>query len=294
MAVQADQAAGLRRTGVPTAAGRREQQRITCLAVASGKGGVGKTFVAVNLALAFSQLRRKVLLVDADLGLANSDIALGVTPQHTLEEALFQGLDLREVVSPTAYPGVDLLAASSGTRQMVNLGEARVSSFIKELLRFAGGYEVLIFDCAAGIGNLVTAFVTAAPQTLVVANPYPTSIVDVYALIKVIHQEALDTEVSVVMNMVDDEEYAGRVMERLQAVVKNYLDINVQAIGNIPYSEGVAASLQRRKPLLAVAPDDPAARQLQLLARSILQKHAGAVELAKLNVPRLLQAMLKG
>ncbi|OGV69000.1 MAG: hypothetical protein A3K19_31120 [Lentisphaerae bacterium RIFOXYB12_FULL_65_16] len=286
-----DQAAGLR-LAARRATGH-DGKTVVCLAVASGKGGVGKTFLSVNLALAFRQFNRRVLLVDADLGLANTDIVLGVNPKYTLQDALFQGYELADVVVHTPY-GIDLLAASSGGREMVALGETRMGLFIDELLRFATQYDVLILDCAAGIGNSVTAFLAAAPLSLIVTTTQPTSIMDVYALIKVIRQENLGVDIALVPNMVADHAQAQRVLQRLTAAAETYLSTQLEVLPPIPFSDAVSRALYARRPLLAYEPDDAAARQVVLLARSILQKQKAATTLANLDIKGLIDGVLKG
>lgn len=265
-----DQAAVLRHSAPPPPAIR---QGLACLAVASGKGGVGKTFAAVNLAIACHRLKRRVLLVDADFGLANADIALGVTPEHDLQEALFNALPLDQVVVHTPH-GIDLLAAASGSRDMVALGAARLHLFAEELLRFAAGYDVLIFDCSAGIDTRVTVFLHLVPRVVVVTTPEPTSLVDIYALLKVIHQENFKGHVDVLLNMVEDEAEATRAMAKLRYVTDAYLKIEVGLLGWVPRSAAVQQAVHQRRPLLVLAPEDHAATRISLMAKRLLQKAA--------------------
>lgn len=294
MVVKQDQAASLRSTvnGTPGTGSAKVNRNIMCLAVASGKGGVGKTFVAVNLAVSFQKLNKKVLLVDADLGLANADIVLGVNPEFTLQDALFEGKSLAEVVVKTPY-GVDLLAASSGSREMVSLGSARLGLFIEELLQFAANYDVLIFDCSAGIDNHVTAFLAAAPQSVVVTTTQPTSLVDVYALIKVIHQENLGHSLGVVFNMVESEAHAERAMFKLRQVSQSYLNLNVKMLGWIPQSAAALRAVNARRPLVASEPDDPASGRVLQVARALLQKQNGSMPLKDMNWSGMLDRLLR-
>jgi flagellar biosynthesis protein FlhG len=260
--------------------------------VASGKGGVGKTLISVNLALAFQRLGKRVLLVDADLGLANADIVLGVHPEHTLEDALFRGLELEQVVADSPY-GVHLLAASSGARHMLALGEPRMRMFIDQLVEFAGRYDVLLFDCAAGINASVTAFIAAAPQTLLVATPQPTSLMDVYALMKVMHQGHLADRAGIVFNMLDDADRADHILQRLQDLSDTYLGLRLEYLGTVPRSDAVGRAIHARQPLLAYAEDDPASRRIADIAKAVLRRQTGSVRLGNLDARGLVRGILE-
>jgi len=290
-----DQAAGLRRysTNKGNAGSIPGKKAVCCLAVASGKGGVGKTFVSVNLAVALQRLGKQVLMVDADLGLANADIVFGVTPKYTLQDALFMGRSFDEVVCKTPY-GVHLLGASSGTKEMVSMGAARISMLINELLRFANNYDVLLFDCAAGIDQNVTAFLSAAPQAIIVATPQATSIMDAYALLKIIHQDKLTEQVGLIVNMSKQESQGQKVLETLTRVAHNYLsNCNVDLLGIVPQSAAVSQALQKRRPLLDFDEDDPAAVRIKEIAKSILQKRRGNTQLGEQQAAKLLNSLMK-
>ncbi|OGV56342.1 MAG: hypothetical protein A2X49_07215 [Lentisphaerae bacterium GWF2_52_8] len=267
------------------------KKAVCCMAVASGKGGVGKTFVAVNLAVSLGRLKKKVLLVDADLGLANADIVLGVHPEFSMQDALFKGKALQDVIVATPY-GVDLLAASSGSKEMVSLGAARMGMFIKDLQSFASGYDVLIFDCAAGIDSSVTAFLAASPQNIIVATAQPTSIMDVYALMKIIHQDKLSDNVSLLVNMVSSDEQGMRVANTLSAVAKRYLSHDLDLLGIIPESQNAVRAVHARKPLVAEYEDDPASERFRKVAKLLLQRQSASTRIGNLDAERLLQGFI--
>lgn len=285
-----DQAASLRKASQPPS-GFHSKKAVCCLAVASGKGGVGKTFISVNLAIAFSQMNKKVLLVDADLGLANADIIFGVTPKHSLQDAVFKGKDLKDVVISTNY-GVDLLAASSGSREMVSLGQARMGMLINNLIRFASEYDVLIFDCAAGIESNVMSFLSAAPQGVVVMTNQPTSMMDVYALIKLVHQEGSVMKLGLIVNMVDDDAQGRRIVATLSQVTQRFLSSSVNLLGIIPRSREVEMAIRTRKPLLISRGDDDVSRRLKEIAKSILQKRTAVTQMENLDGSKLMNGLL--
>jgi flagellar biosynthesis protein FlhG len=166
--------------------------------------------------------------------------------------------------------------------------------FIDELLRFATRYDVLVLDCAAGIGNSVTAFLAAAPLSLIVTTTQPTSIMDVYALIKVIRQENLGGEIALVPNMIGDAAQAQKALQRLVTAAKTYLATRLEVLAPIPFSDAVPRAVYARRPLLVAEPEDAAARQVSLLARGILQKRKASTVLENLDIRGLLDGMLKG
>lgn len=288
MPTAADQAASLRNARPRRLVGKKS---LVCIAIASGKGGVGKTFVAVNLATALARLNHRVLLVDGDLGLANADIVLGVNPEYTLQDAFFLGRDIADVVTRTPY-GVDLLAASSGSAEMVNMGGARVNSFVEGLIRFAAEYDVLLFDCASGIHASVMAFVGAAPRTIVVTTPQPTALMDAYALIKTIHQSDLAKDLSVVVNMAETDAQGEAVMRTLSQVVNNHLSMNLDLLGIIPATDLVPQAVRARQPVLAHAPESAPSRRVLEVAKRVIQKQQGRTRLDQLDAKGLVNGLL--
>ena len=285
-----DQAASLRQH-LAKKKSLKSKRAVCCIAVASGKGGVGKTFVSVNLAVAFAQLGKKVLLVDSDLGLANADIVLGVNPKFSLQDAIFKGKKLDEVVEKTPF-GIDLLAASSGSKEMVSLGQARMGMFINELISFAANYDVVLFDCAAGIDHNVTAFIAATPQSVIVANPQPTSLMDVYALIKLIHQDDLSSDIGIVVNLADSQEQGEGVVKALNKVAEAYLSKSIDLLGVVKQSPKVTKALHMRKPFIEAFKEDDVSYDLRGIAGRILKKHAGSNSLASLDGEKLMKGLL--
>ncbi len=265
-----DQAASLRNMQKNKSLNSMSRQGVCCIAVASGKGGVGKTFMSVNLAVAFAKLNKKVLLLDADLGLANADIILGVNSKWTIQDAIFKGMDLKSVVAKSEY-GVDLLSASSGSKEMMSLGSVRMNAFIKELIDFSTEYDILIFDCAAGIEASVMSFIAAAPQNIIVATPQPTSVMDVYALLKMIKQDNLTSKVSLIINQVDSDKQGAQVAETLNKVAKLHLSSEVKLQGIIPISKDVRSAIRQRKPFIEVYKDHIISERIRNIAKSILQ-----------------------
>jgi flagellar biosynthesis protein FlhG len=175
---------------------------------------------------------------------------------------------------------------------MVTLGAARMGIFIKKLISFAAEYDVLLFDCAAGIDKSVTSFISATPQSIIIATAQPTSIMDVYALLKIIHQDSLSENVSLVVNMVDFEGQGRKVADTLSMVSQKYLSRSMDLLSILPNSNNVKKALHMRKPLVSVFEDDPLAERIRRAARIILQRQKGMTKLENLKTEKLINGLM--
>ena len=288
MIVPQNQADGLRNLKVAPKS-LKNKKALRCMAIASGKGGVGKTFVSVNTAIALASLGNKVLLVDADLGLANVDILMGSNPEFTLQDVIFHGKPVKDVVYSTDY-GVDFIAASSGERDMLNIGNVRLSNVVNELLSFASEYDILLFDCGAGINNSVTSFIAAAPQTLIVMTMEPTSIMDAYALMKVARQEKLSDNINIVLNMVRSDEQGQKVFNNLTKISENYLYSSVNLLGMIPYTPAVHKATVKRQPLITLDENGEIAKRIKSIAGRIMGKQG--IPVSEFNTDAFIKGIM--
>ena len=268
-----DQAATLRNSAAPDPSPERVPSRLRCIAVGSGKGGVGKTMVSIGLACALSRWNYNVLIIDADLGLANVDLQIGVEPVYTLQDVVFGSCPVEEAVVATPY-GPDLLASSSGAPEMVNMGGARRDLLVNELMRFAGKYDFLIIDGAAGIGQSIISFFSAAPEVAVVVANEPTSIMDAYSLIKVLRQNPQPPALRLVLNMVRTLSEGEQLAARLNLITRKFLGIELPVAGVVPYDFAVGNAIRARKPISAYAPGSAPARCLEDVARFFVKQGA--------------------
>lgn len=242
--------------------------RLRCLAVGSGKGGVGKTMVSVNVGYCLARLGFRVLIVDADLGLANVDLQIGITPGFTLQDVLFGKCSMNQAVTRIVN-GPDVLAAASGAPEMADLGNARRQMFAEELVRFAARYDFLIIDVGAGIGRGVTDFLSAAPEVLVVVANEPTSIMDAYALIKTMIKSPSPPFMAAVINQVRSTEEGHLLATRINSITKRFLGIELPVAGIIPYDRAISDSIRARTPVVLHAPQSLPVLALQDMAQEL-------------------------
>lgn len=267
-----DQAEGLRNAGriegkafAGTPEGRLPTRTI---AVTSGKGGVGKTQVAANLAVSFAQRGHRVLVVDADMGLASLDLVLGVQPKADLLSVV-RGEAALEDILVQGPAGVELASGCPGRYEMANL-DARGRSLIWEALEtLADRYDLIIVDTAAGIGASSVSFASWAHEILVVATGDPSSIRDAYAMTKVLHRRAGVTRLELIANAVNDEAHGLEVHESIDVVVRRFLPVGLGYLGCLPRDEAVRTAVVAREPFVLRSPGAPASRALSFLVRQL-------------------------
>ena len=238
------------------------------IAVASGKGGVGKTAIAIALAHCFAGLGRKTLLFDADLGLANIDIQLGIMPQHHLTDALRGRCSLKECVVRAPQGAFDTIVGKSGSASFADLAQPSLQKLVEDLLLLARDYQTLIIDLGAGIDRTVRWLTVASDETLLVVNDEPTSLTDAYALVKIILRRNPDARLSVVVNMAESERRAEQAFESLQRTCRNFLNYDLRLKGIVRRDMNLVQAIRNREPLLTFAPHAPAAQDLAKLART--------------------------
>ncbi len=226
---------------------------VQVIAVTGGKGGVGKTNVSVNLALALADLGRRVMLLDADLGLANVDVLLGLTPKRTLADVIEGRCELRDVLL-LGPGGVRIVPAASGTQSMVHLSPMQHAGLIQAFSDISDNLDVLVVDTAAGIGDSVVSFVRAAQEVLLVVCDEPTSITDAYALIKLLNRDHGMTRFRVLANMAHSPQEGRNLFAKLTKVTDRFLDVALQYVGVIPYDESVRKAVQKQRAVYEAFP----------------------------------------
>lgn len=241
---------------------------VQVIAVTGGKGGVGKTNVSVNLSLALAELGRRVLLMDADLGLANVDVLLGLTPKRTLADVVSGDCELRDVL--IAGPGgIRIVPATSGTQSMVQLTPLQHAGLIQAFSDLGENLDVLIIDTAAGIGDGVVSFLRAAQEVLVVVCDEPTSITDAYALIKLLNRDYGVSRFRVLANMAHSPQEGRSLFAKLSKVTDRFLDVALQYVGAIPYDESVRKAVQKQRAVYEAFPRSKSAQAFKAVAQRV-------------------------
>jgi len=288
-----DQAAQLRKmkvkaemTGVaPSEYKAVEKQRnsgIRVLAVTSGKGGVGKTHVSANLAYSLARLGKRVLVFDADMGLANIDIILGLTPRYNLHHVL-QGKKTLQEVLITGPGDIGILPAASGIKELADLTRGQKMTLIEELDNLDERYDYMIIDTAAGITGNVLYFNMAAKEIVVVVSPEPTSITDAYALIKILYQSHAEKRIMLLVNMARSYQEARDVYRRVGSATEHFLDLTIEYLGYVMYDEKVADAARLQKALVEAYPGARASQCLMGIARKLSREPAGRYNIGSMK-----------
>jgi len=247
-----------------------DQKGIRVIAVTSGKGGVGKSNVVSNLAIAMSMLGKKVLVIDADLGLGNLDVLLGLSPTYNLNHVLNGEKSLSEILID-GPAGIKIIPAGSGVQEFTSLGQHEKLMLLDELDMLDEQFDIMIVDTEAGISENVTYFTVAAQEIIVVVTPEPTSITDVYALIKLLATRYSEHHFKVLVNMAKDSEDALEVFRKLANVAGRFLDISLDYLGCVVKDEKVIEAVKRQKAVSELFPESEAATCFTTLAKRVIE-----------------------
>ncbi len=246
----------------------KQPKPVKVIAVTSGKGGVGKTNISVNLGISLSDMGHKVAILDADMGLANVDILLGLHPKYNLSHVLAGEKTLSEIMIE-GPSGLKIVPASSGIQKMSELGTAEQAGIIRAFSDIGDDIEVLIVDAAAGISGSVVNFARACQEVLVVVCDEPTSLTDAYAFIKLLNRDYGLSRFNVVTNMVDDQQQGRELFEKLLKVTDRYLDVAISFTGAIPRDENLRKAVRKQQAVTKIYPGSPASMAFKNLARKV-------------------------
>lgn len=238
------------------------------ITVTSGKGGVGKSSVSVNLALWLRRLGKRVVILDADFGLANIEVMLGIRPKYNLADLMFKGKSLNDIITE-GPEGIGFISGGSGIAELTNLTSNQVVCLVQKLCELDQIADIIIIDTGAGISDNVLEFVAASEEVLLVTTPEPTSITDAYALLKTLNNKHVDSDkmtVKMIANKVSSEEKGEELCNKLNIVVKRFLDLNLEFLGAVTMDMAVTKAVMQQKPFSMIYPNSPASKSIHEIA----------------------------
>lgn len=237
-------------------------------AITSGKGGVGKTAVVANTATAMAKAGKKVLILDADLGLANIDVVFGIAPRFNLNHFFAGDQDLSSIIIEGPH-GIKILPAGSGVQNFTRLSSSQKLKLLDGLDHMHNDFEYVLIDTEAGISENVTYFNTAAQEILVVTTPDPTAITDAYALMKLLSTQYHEKRFNLVVNQIQHENEALDVYRKLTMVSNRYLDISIDFLGSIPADRQMTEAIRKQKVIVDLYPSSKISAAFKNLASTI-------------------------
>jgi flagellar biosynthesis protein FlhG len=242
------------------------QKNTLSVSILSGKGGVGKTNIALNVAYALHNMHYSCMLMDCDMGLANLDVLLGIAPERNLEDLLESGIAPEDVLFSLEENGFDFLPAASGVPELVEWDWDLQAILFQKLNKYFSNYDFLILDLGAGINTTVTSLAAMTRVKCVVISPEPTSLTDGYALIKVLHHQKQVQRIFIIVNMVKSRQEGEQCFKRMQAACEKFLGIQIQLLSIILQDQAVAQAISQQTPLSKYSPNSRAYKDIQSLA----------------------------
>jgi len=246
-------------------------ENLRILAVTSGKGGVGKSNFSVNLAVQMTRAGKRVVVVDADFGLANVEVLLGVSPKHSFNDVLAGTVSLEDALT-TGPEGVRFLSGGSGLTALADVTDAQMAVLITGFLQLADLADIVIIDTGGGMSKTVTNFLKASDETIVITTPDPTSVTDAYAIIKTLFTDnPRPPLLKVVVNRVESQQEGQEVFKRLSRVCHRFLDLKLVNLGTIPQDKHLAKAVKSQEPVTLMYPNAPSSQSIGAIGQRLLQ-----------------------
>jgi len=264
------------------------EKKARVITVTSGKGGVGKTNITVNLALALSRMGLKVAILDVDFGLANIDVLLGIVPKYTLLDLIHEEKSIFEVLTD-GPDNIKFLSGGSGVEELIRLDRKKLRKFINNIGLLDKLFDVIIIDTGAGLSQNVMSFIMAADEVLLVTTPEPTAITDAYALVKMVSRQDRKKKINILVNKAESIKEANDIANKLCVVSEKFLSFKLLKLGYILYDENVTKSVKIQKPFSMVNPKCQAAKNITEIAEKLfLDKPRDETDGAKGFISKLL------
>ncbi len=230
-----------------------QKKQMKIVTVTSGKGGVGKSSLALNIGIALNRLGRRALIIDTDFGFSNIDVMLGVRTQYDLTDVIAGHKEIEEIIE-TGLEGVQFIAGGSGVYELTKLGPSQLMGIVEKVLSLESVCDTIIFDTGAGINDNTLRLIHAGDDTILVTTPEPTSVVDAYALLKIVNEQGVHPNVSLVLNKVEDKREASSVIDGLIRIVEKNTQIKVKKLGVITRDPNMLSAVKKQVPILVSHP----------------------------------------
>lgn len=249
----------------------RDEGRTTkVVTVTSGKGGVGKSNFSLNFALALQRLGKKVLVFDADIGMANIDVLMGVSSSYNLYHLLKQEKTIWDIIQ-LGSEGLHFIAGGSGFRDLLELSNEQLNRFVDEISKLHGKYDVILFDTGAGLSKETEKFIIAAEETIVVTTPEPTSVTDAYALIKMVKAKEADVRFKLIVNRATDAREGKQTADKMSLVAQKFLHFDLPCLGFVADDSNVSRAVKRQIPFTVAYPGCDASESIEKIAKQFLE-----------------------
>ncbi|MCL1998540.1 MAG: MinD/ParA family protein [Turicibacter sp.] len=250
----------------------KKSESMRVISVTSGKGGVGKTNFALNLAIFMARSNKRVVVIDADFGLANIEVLLGVRPEYSFKEVLSRQVTIAEALT-LGPEGVNFLSGGSGLTQLADISESQMSVLLEGLHQLEEMTDILIIDTGAGISKAVTNFLKASHEIIVVTTSDPTAIADAYTIMKVISEDNPEPpQLKVVINRIDSQKEGEEVFSRLYKVCDRFLNISPLNLGNILYDKNLIRAVKAQEPVALLYPHTESSRNIETISKTLLNQ----------------------
>ena len=259
------------------------------ITITSGKGGVGKTSITVNLAIALSKMGLRVVILDVDFGLANVDLLFGITPKYSLVDLIHDEKNIFQVLTDGPN-NIKFLSGGSGVEELIHLDRKQLRKFVGNIALLDKLYDVILIDTGAGLSQHVMSFVMAADEIVLVTTPEPTSITDAYALVKMVSRRDKKKRIKILVNKAESVKEAEEIANKLSVVSEKFLSLKLLKLGYILYDETVMKSVKLQKPFCISNPKSQAARNMVEVAGNLLTNNGSVEEMqgAKGFIQRVL------
>ncbi len=249
---------------------KQDEKRAEIIAVTSGKGGVGKSSLSVNMAIMLKQMRKRVLIIDADIHLGNVDLILGVRTEYTIADVLNDGIDLQDIIVP-GPSNIDVLPASSASGKLLEMEDVFLKRLAGAFRTIENDYDFIIVDTGAGVANSVLSFLLGSDKIVLVITSDPASIADAYAVIKIIKRNDLDIPIMLITNIMQSHEAGENLYKRLNLMIRRFLKSDIEFAGTVLKDDVIARSIKVQKPFVIHNPNSSATNTMRILTKRILK-----------------------